>query len=104
MAKLIVVWWRDIPSQVIVEKGRGRKREQAKVELPKRFIASIDSAAMKAGADQTDDYLADWWRSDPVEVSDDDLQATADAKAAELDAAYPTMRLRELVENEGRAG
>ncbi|MCR9176369.1 MAG: virulence factor [Alphaproteobacteria bacterium] len=106
MAKLVVVSWRDIPAQVIVELGRGRQRTSAKVELPKRFIAAIDSAAMRGGAEQADDYLEQWTRSDPVEVDTADeaaMQALAEAKATELDAAYPVERLRDLIANQGRA-
>jgi hypothetical protein len=106
MANLIIVSWRDIPAQVIVEVGRGRKRTSAKVELPKRFITAIDSAAMRGGADQADDYLEQWTRSDPVEVEAADeaaMTTIAEAKAAELDAAYPTEKLRELIANDGRA-
>ena len=82
MASLVVMYWRDIPAQVIVEKGRGRRREAAKVELSKRFIAAIDAAAMKGGAEAADDYLEDWRRFDPVEVADDGMEDTAAAKAA----------------------
>jgi hypothetical protein len=101
MAHLIVVCWRDIPAQVIVEKGRGRRRESAKVELPKRFIAAIDSAAMRDGAEGADDYLEEWRRSDPVDVPDDDMEATARARAAEIEAEYPAERLRDLIANGG---
>ncbi|MDF1794174.1 MAG: virulence factor [Thalassobaculaceae bacterium] len=104
MAHLIIVSWRDIPAQVIVEKGRGRRRESAKVELSKRFIAAIDSAAMRDGSESADDYLEDWQRSAPVEVSDDDMDATAAAKAAEIEAAYPAERLRDLIAGGGTAG
>jgi len=69
MAHIITVFWRDIPAQVIAEEGRGRKRKQAKVELEKRFLIAIDSAAMKSGADNTDDYLNDWRRSKPETIS-----------------------------------
>ena len=101
MAHLVIVSWRDIPAQVIVEKGRGRRRESAKVELPQRFADAIDAAAMRGGAEDTDAYLEEWTRSEPVEVPDDEMEATASAKAAELDAAYPTERLRGLVGNGG---
>ena len=37
MASLTVIYWRDIPAQVVAETGRGRKREQAKIELHRRF-------------------------------------------------------------------
>ena len=56
---------------------------------------------MRDGETSTDDYLAEFKRTDPVEV-DGDLQALADAKAAELDAAFDTERLRALVANGGR--
>jgi hypothetical protein len=107
MAHLIIVSWRDIPAQVIVELGRGRKRISAKVELPKRFITAIDSAAMRGGADQADDYLEEWKRSEPVEVEAADeasMKALAEAKAAEIEAAYPADRLREMIANDGRSG
>ena len=62
MGQVVTLYWRDIPAQVVAEKGRGRKREQAKIELHRRFALAIDEAAMRDGADSTDDYLADWRR------------------------------------------
>ena len=46
MANLVTLYWRDIPAQVIAERGRGRKREQAKIELHRRFVIAIDAAAV----------------------------------------------------------
>ena len=100
MANLITLYWRDIPAQVIAERGRGRKREQAKIELHRRFAIAIDAAAMRDGADSTDDYLAEWRRSEPVECGDD-LEAEASARAAALEADYPAERVKHLVENGG---
>ena len=97
MAQMIVVYWRDIPAQVIVKKGR---RDQVKVVLDERFEKAIDRAAMRGDARGTEDYLAEWKKADPVEVSDD-MQAEADKKAAELEAAYDDDRLKELVANGG---
>ncbi|MBT6257537.1 MAG: hypothetical protein HOI92_07090 [Alphaproteobacteria bacterium] len=96
MASLTVIFWRDIPAQVVAEEGRGRKRQQAKIELPQRFAIAIDAAAMRDGADSTDDYLAEWRKSDPVSCGDD-LEAEAEAKAAQLDAEYPQDRVAKLV-------
>ena len=62
MADLIIVYWRDIPAQVIVRKGR----QNAKRELPLRFTEAIDMAAMRSGAAETDAYLAEWRKADPV--------------------------------------
>ncbi len=61
MADLIIVYWRDIPAQVIVKKGR----QNAKRELPLRFTEAIDMCAMRTGAADTDDYLAEWRKADP---------------------------------------
>ena len=96
MASLTVIYWRDIPAQVVAEEGRGRKRQQAKIELPQRFAIAIDAAAMRDGADSTDEYLAEWRKSDPVSCGDD-LEAEVKAKAAQLDAEYPQDRVAKLV-------
>ena len=101
MASLITVYWRDIPAQVIAERGRGRQREQAKVELSRRFAIAIDAAAMRGGADGTDDYLSAWRRA-AAEPCGDDLAAEAAAKAAAIEADYPADRIRQLVANGGR--
>ena len=97
MAALTIVYWRDIPAQVIVKKGR----TSAKRELALRFTEAIDMCAMKSGAAETDDYLAEWRRSDPVEVGDD-LEAEADKAAQELETGYTKERLVQLVNSCGR--
>ena len=62
MAQLTVVYWRDIPAQVIVKAGR----QAAKRQLTERFEKAIDRAAMKAKLRDTDSYLAEWRRADPA--------------------------------------
>jgi CRISPR/Cas system CSM-associated protein Csm3 (group 7 of RAMP superfamily) len=96
MAQLTVVYWRDIPAQVIVKKGR----EAAKVQLTERFEKAIDRAAMRAKLRDTDSYLAEWRRAAPVEVSDD-LRPEADKKAAELETLYHEERLKALADAGG---
>ena len=56
MPNVITVFWRDIPAQVIVGKGR----RAAKIQLPERFGEAIDRCAMKDGAKDDDGYLAEW--------------------------------------------
>lgn len=97
MADLIVVYWRDIPAQVIVRKGR----QSAKRELSLRFTEAIDMCAMRTGARDTDAYLADWRKAAPVPVSDE-LDAEADRAAAALEAEYDRERLVALVKAGGR--
>lgn len=97
MAERLIVYWRDIPAQVIVKAGR----KSAKRELPLRFGQAIDACAMKVGAVGTDEYLAEWRRGDP-EPCGDDLEAEADATLARLESEYGRDRLRQLVDNGGR--
>lgn len=96
MADLIVVYWRDIPAQIIVKKGR----QTAKRELPLRFTEAIDMCAMRTGAGDTDAYLAEWRKAEPIPVSDD-LEAEADKAAAALDAQFDRDRLVALVKAGG---
>lgn len=98
MPDVTIVYWRDIPAQVIVGKGRrGSKRA-----LPERFEQAIDRAAMKVGAADTDAYLAEWRKAAPYPV-DGDADAVADAEAARLDAEYDADRIKTLIANEGWA-
>ena len=100
MAKITIVYWRDIPAQIIAEHGRGRNRKQSKIELGKKFIVSIDSAAMKSGAEGSDDYLSDWRRSDPEEISDN-LDLEANKLKKEIEKKYSNSKLKELISNGG---
>ncbi|WP_295813602.1 virulence factor [uncultured Nitratireductor sp.] len=99
MAQLIVVYWRDIPAQVIVKKGR----QAAKRELPLRFTEAIDMCAMRVGARDTDAYLAEWRRGDPVAVGDD-LEAEADKELEAIERDYDKQRLVALVKADGHDG
>lgn len=92
MADRIIVYWRDIPAQVIVKQGR----TTAKRALSLRFTEAIDMAAMRSGAAESGDYLAEWRKGDPLPVGDD-LEAEADKAAAELESAYDKARLVSLV-------
>ena len=98
MPEVTIVYWRDIPAQVIVGKGR----RGAKVQLSERFEQAIDRCAMKIGARDTDAYLAEWRKAAPVEVPGEDA-AVAEAEAARIDAEYDTERLKALIANDGWA-
>lgn len=97
MAKLTIVYWRDIPAQVIVKVSR---KLVAKRELSLRFTEAIDMCAMRTGAAESDDYLADWRRADAIEVGDD-LEAEADKAEAQLENDYDKDRLVSLVKSGG---
>ena len=98
MALVTIVYWRDIPAQVIAGKGR----KAAKIQLPERFEQAIDRAAMKVGASDTDAYLAEWRRGEPYEVAGTDAEVVK-LEADRIDAEYDTSRLKSLIGNDGWA-
>ena len=98
MVDVTIVYWRDIPAQVIVGKGR----RGSKVQLPERFEQAIDRAAMKTGAAGTDDYLAEWRKANPYPV-EGEPDAVAKSEAARLDAEYDQDRIKTLIANNGWA-
>lgn len=96
MPDVTVVFWRDIPAQVIVGKGRSA----AKVQLPERFEQAIDRCAMKIGARGDDAYLAEWRKATPYSV-EGDARDVATAQAARLQADYDSDRIKSLIANDG---
>jgi hypothetical protein len=98
MAELTVIYWRDIPAQVVAKAGRA----SAKQALSPRFQDAIDRAAMRAGAHGTDAYLAEWRRGAPVPCAET-LDSVVAAAATGLEAAYDEARLADLVAAGGRA-
>jgi len=98
MPEVTIVYWRDIPAQVIVGKGRrGSKRP-----LPERFEQAIDRVAMKIGAENSDAYMAEWRKADPFAV-EGDPDAIADTEAARIDVEYDRERIKKLIANDGWA-
>jgi Virulence factor len=98
MAKLTVMYWQDIPSQVIAQEGRTRHS----VQLSQRFQEAIDSAAIFAGKTEAGAYM-DHWRKDVLECGDN-LQAEAEKKAQELESAFTDEQLRLLIKSKGVKG
>ena len=96
MPDVTIVFWRDIPAQVIVGKGR----RGAKAPLPERFEQAIDRAAMKVGASETDAYLAEWRKAAPYQV-EGEAEDIAAAEAARIDREYDQDRIKALIANDG---
>lgn len=97
MAKLTVMYWRDIPSQVLAQQGR----ERFAVMLSQRFQEAIDSAAIYAGKTEADAYMGHWHKD--ISECGDNLQEEAEKKAAELEAAFTDEQLRQLIKSKGVA-
>ena len=98
MAEVTIVYWRDMPAQVIVGKGR----RGAKAALPERFEQAIDRAAMKVGARDSDAYLSEWRK---VVEGDRDgaAEEIAKAEAARIEREYDRDRMAALIDNDGWA-
>ena len=98
MPNVTIVYWRDIPAQVIVGKGRrGSKRQ-----LEERFEQAIGRAAMKVNAKDADAYLAEWRKAAPYQM-DGDPDEIVEAEALRLEAEYDQERLKALIANDGHA-
>jgi len=99
MVKKTLIYWRDIPSQVVMQ--RGRRRE--KVLLSARFQEAIDRAAMRAGKGSSDAYLTEWRREASSVDSDADLNELAAQEADRFEAEFSDEQLTQLIRNHGSA-
>jgi hypothetical protein len=96
MTKLITIYWRDIPAQVIGRRGR---RTVHKMVLHPRFQETIDRAAMRAGRGSSDKYLEDWRRvSSPCEG---DLEQAVNDEVGRLEAMYDAAALDKIARASG---
>jgi hypothetical protein len=98
MPEVTIVYWRDIPAQVIV--GNGRRA--AKMPLPERFETAIDRCAMRVGAHGADAYLDEWRKGEPYLV-DGEAADVASGEAARLEEEFSPEAITALIANEGWA-
>jgi len=98
MPDVTIVYWRDIPAQVIVGKGR----RGAKRPLEERFEQAIDRAAMKVNARDADAYLAEWRKADPYAVEGDPTEIV-ESEAKRLETEFDDAKLKTLIANDGWA-
>ena len=96
MVDVTIVYWRDIPAQVIVGKGR----RGSKVQLPERFEQAIDRTAMKTGAEDTDSYLAEWRKAAAYQI-EGDQEEVAQSEANRIDTKYDQAKIKQLIANNG---
>ena len=96
LAQVQIVYWRDIPAQVIAGKGR----RAAKRPLAERFEQAIDRCAMKVGAKDDDAYLSEWRRGETYQVEGEDADVAA-AEADRLETEFDGDKLKSLLANDG---
>jgi len=94
---LTVIWWRDIPAQVIAKDGR----RAHKIVLHRRFQVAIDKAAVKANRREMDAYIAEWRKE--KRACGDDLEAAAQGEVDRLELEYTKGVLAGLVATGGAA-
>ena len=98
MGVLTVIWWRDIPAQVLAREGR----RMSKQVLHPRFQVAIDKAAARAGKSAYNDYIEEWRREQ--RACGDDIEADVAAESERLEAEYTKHRLAELIQGGGVEG
>ena len=98
MSEFTVIYWRDIPTQIVSGRGRRARKHQ----LSDRFMVAVDKAAMASGLAATDGYLAQW-RKIPFDTPEENTELSARSIAEQFEREYPTSRLAELVGNGGLA-
>jgi hypothetical protein len=78
MATLTVIWWRDIPAQV------------------------IDKAASRAGKRAYNDYIEEWRKI--ARACGDDIESEVNAEVELLETTYDKHRLATLIQSGGVEG
>jgi len=96
MAQVRIIYWRDIPAQVIIGTGRRARKKQ----LSARFEAAIDRCAMQTDLAGADTYLAQWRKGDPYIITGSPPGLVVH-EAARIEADYPEGRIRQLIANGG---
>jgi len=90
--QVVVIYWRDIPSQVVAGKGR----RSSKIMLSDRFQEAIDRAAMRDKAHNSEAYLEGWNKGDPASEQGS-AEEVAIQKAEEIEAKFDEKALNDLV-------
>ena len=91
------IFWRDIPAQIVVGKGRSAR----KIKLPERFEQAIDRCAMKLNLTNTDAYLSEWYKSDPV-ILEGTAEEIIESEREKIEKKFDWKKLKSLIDNDGR--
>ena len=98
MAFMTVIYWRDIPAQVVARDGR----RQSKEVLHPRFQVAIDKAASRSGKRAYNEYIEEWRRVQ--RPCGQDIEAEVAAEVERLEADYDKHRLAQLIQSGGVDG
>ena len=98
MGSMTVIWWRDIPAQVVARDGR----RSSKTVLHPRFQVAIDKAASRAGKRAYGDYIEEWRKV--ARACGEDLEAEVSAEVERIETRYDKHHLAELIQSGGVEG
>lgn len=96
MAKLKIVYWNDIPGQVVVREGRRSTR----IRLAPRFLKAIERAAYRLKKKQKDAFF-DPWR-DVDQPFNGDIREQAKMLVLQLEEQYSEAVLDKLIRASGK--
>ncbi len=95
MAKLKIVYWRDIPGQVVIREGRRSTR----IRLPARFMRAIERAGYRLKKKQQDALFEPW--HDVAQPFDGDIKQQARQLVEHLEQTYTEEVLEILIRASG---
>jgi len=95
MASMTVIWWRDIPAQVVARVGR----RSSMTVLHPRFQVAIDKAPSRARKCAYADYIEEWRKI--ARACGDDLEAEVTSEVERLETTYDKHHLAELIQSGG---
>lgn len=95
MAQLKIVYWRDIPGQVVIRGGRGSTR----IRLSSRFAKAIERASYRLKKTQADAMFEPW--HDVIQPFQGEVIEQASLLVKQLEAHYTEELLDKLVRASG---
>ncbi len=95
MAKLKIVFWRDIPSQIVIREGRRSTR----LRLSPRFMKAIERAAYRLKKKQQDALFEPW--HDVAQPVAGDVRQEAQQLLQHLEQHYTDEVLETLIRASG---
>ena len=98
MAQLKIVYWRDIPGQVVYKENRRNTR----LRLSRRFMKAIERAAYRLKK-QNKDALFEPWHDVAQVVCGGNVREQAEQLVRQLEEQYSEAVLDELIRASGKA-
>lgn len=97
MAKIKIVYWHDIPGQVVIREGRSNTR----LRLSARFMAAIERAGYRLKKVQNDALLDHW--HDVEQPFNGNVREQAKLLVEQLEEQYSQAVLEKLIRAHGKA-